>query len=51
VTASFGVATLSREGSSAQLLKASESAVELARTEGGDRVVHLEVAAEDAALA
>ena len=51
VTASFGVATLSREGSSAQLLKACESAVELARTEGGDRVVHLEVAAEDAALA
>ena len=51
VTASFGVATMSPEGSSAQLLKACESAVELARTDGGDRVVHLEVAAEDAALA
>jgi len=51
VTASFGVATLSREGSSAQFLKACESAVEPARTDGADRVVHLEVAAEDAALA
>ena len=51
VTASFGVATLSRDGSSAQLLKACESAVELARTDGGNRVVHLGVAAEDAALA
>ncbi len=51
VTASFGVATMSPEGSSAQLLKACESAVELARTDGGDRVVHLEIAAEDAALA
>ncbi|MGO8901904.1 MAG: hypothetical protein ACLQU5_26695 [Isosphaeraceae bacterium] len=51
MTASFGVATLSREGSSAQLLKACESTVEPARTDGGDRVVHLEVAAEDAALA
>ena len=51
VTASFGVATMSPEGSSAQLLKACESAVELARTDGGDRVVHLEVAAEDVALA
>jgi len=51
VTASFGVATMSFEGPPAQLLKASESAVELARIDGGDRVVHLEVAAEDAALA
>ena len=51
VAASFGVATMSPEGSSAQLLKACESAVELARTDGGDRVVHLEVAAEDGALA
>ncbi len=51
VTASFGVATLSREGSSARFLKACESAVEPARTDGADRVVHLEVAAEDAALA
>ena len=51
VTASFGVATMSPEGSSAQLLKACESAVELARTDGGDRVVHREIAAEDAALA
>jgi len=33
-----------------QLLKACESAAELARTDGGDRVVHLDVAAEDAAL-
>jgi hypothetical protein len=31
--------------------KARESAVELAWTDGGDRVVHLEVAAKDAALA
>jgi len=51
VTASFGVATTGPEGSSAQLLKACASAVELARADGGDRVVHLEVAAEAAALA
>ncbi len=51
MTASFGVAAMSPEGSTAQLLKACESAVELARTDGGDRVVHLEVAAENAALA
>ena len=51
MSASFGVVTMSPEGSSAQLWKACESAVELARTEGGDRVVHLAVAAEDAALA
>ena len=51
LTASFGVATMGPEGSSAQLLKACESAVELARADGGDRVVHLGVAAEDAARA
>ncbi len=47
VTASFGVATMGPERSPAQLLKTCESAVELARTEGEDRVVNL----EDAALA
>ncbi len=51
VTASFGVATLGPEGSPEQLLKTCESAVELARTEGEDCVVHLDVAAKDAALA
>ncbi len=51
VTASFGVASMGPQGPSAQLMKACESAVEMARTDGGDRVVHLEVAAENAALA
>ena len=48
-TASFGVVTMSLDVSSAQLLKACDSAVELARSDGGNRVVNLEVAAEDAA--
>lgn len=51
VTASFGVATMSPGGSAAQLLKACDSAVEMARAEGGDRVVQHDVAAEDVALA
>jgi diguanylate cyclase (GGDEF)-like protein len=51
VTASFGVATMSPQGSPAQLLKSCDSAVELARTEGENCVVHLDVATEDASLA
>ncbi len=51
LTASFGVATVGPEGSSAQLLKACESALEQARAEGGDRVIHFELAADQTVLA
>ncbi len=51
LTASFGIASACCEGNSAQLLKVCESAIERARAEGGDRVVHLDVAADNTILA
>ncbi len=51
LTASFGIATLGLEGTSAQLFQACEAAVEQARSYGGDHVVQLDVTADKTVVA
>ncbi len=51
LTASFGLATVNPGGTSRQLLRACESAVQQARSGGGDRMVCLDAIAESTALA